>query len=273
MKDLLPAPLRRQASRAYWAWHNRGRHQLAGALSPRLRASRRALQAMRDRHRGERCFILGNGPSLASMDLSLLRGETTFGMNRIYLLFPSLGFRTTYYVAVNELVIEQCAPEIRALRGPMFITWRARRWLPRDSETIFLDTDYTGAETFSTDLRGRVFEGSTVTFVALQIAYHLGFEDVVLIGVDHRFTAGGEPNAPVVSAGDDPDHFSKGYFGKGFRWPLPALVGSERACRVARQAFETAGRRVVDATVGGKLEVFPKVDYLSLFGSERNRKA
>lgn len=273
MRDLLPAPLRRQASRAYWAWHNRGRHRLAGALSPRFHASRRALQAMRDRHRGERCFILGNGPSLASMDLSLLRGETTFGMNRIYLLFPSLGFQTTYYVAVNELVIEQCAREIRALRGPKFITWRARRWLPRDSEALFLDTDYTGAEAFATALGDRVFEGSTVTFVALQIAYHLGFEDVVLIGVDHRFTARGEPNAPVVSAGDDPDHFSKGYFGKGFRWQLPDLEASERAYRLARRAYEAAGRRVVDATVGGKLEVFPKVDYLSLFEPERNREA
>jgi len=228
---------------------------------------------MRDRHRGERCFILGNGPSLASMDLSLLRGETTFGMNRIYLLFPSLGFQTTYYVAVNELVIEQCAREIRALRGPKFITWRARRWLWRDCEAIFLDTDYTGAEAFATALGDRVFEGSTVTFVALQIAYHLGFEDVVLIGVDHRFTARGEPNAPVVSAGDDPDHFSKGYFGKGFRWQLPDLEASERAYRLARRAYEAAGRRVVDATVGGKLEVFPKVDYLSLFEPERNREA
>jgi hypothetical protein len=34
---------------------------------------------------------------------------------------------------------------------------------------------------------------------------------------------------------------------------------------MARQAYEKAGRQVLDATVGGKLTIFPKVDYDSLF--------
>jgi hypothetical protein len=265
LKDIAPAPLWRQASRGYWWWHNRGRHRLAGALSPRLAASRRALTAMKDRHRGERCFILGNGPSLARTDLSLLRGEATFGMNRVYLLFPTLGYQTTYYVAVNDLVIEQCAKDLRGLRGPKFITWRGRSWLRGDPETIFVDTDYTGAADFTPDVSGRVFEGSTVTFVALQIAFHLGFQDVVLVGVDHSFTSQGAPNTAVVTDGGDLNHFSPEYFGKGFRWQLPDLAASERAYQRARRAYESAGRRVVDATIGGKLEVFPKVDYRSLF--------
>ena len=60
----------------------------------------------------DRCFILGNGPSLKKTNLALLENEYTFGLNRIYLLFDQLGFSTTYYVAVNHLVIEQCANEI-----------------------------------------------------------------------------------------------------------------------------------------------------------------
>jgi hypothetical protein len=54
-------------------------------------------------------------------------------------------------------------------------------------------------------------------------------------------------------------------FGKGFRWQLPDLETSEIAYGMARSAFEADGRKVVDATVGGKLTVFPKVDYNSLF--------
>jgi hypothetical protein len=69
----------------------------------------------------------------------------------------------------------------------------------------------------------------------------------------------------VVSQGDDPDHFHTGYFGKGFRWQLPDLETSERGYRMARQAYEQAGREVLDATVGGKLAVFPKAAYESLF--------
>ena len=110
-----------------------------------------------------------------------------------------------------------------------------------------------------------MYEGFTVTYVALQLAFHMGFKKVILIGVDHNFTTKGPANQAVVSQGDDPNHFAPNYFGAAFKWQLPDLEGSERAYRLARQAYETAGRMVVDATVGGKLTVFPKVDYLSLF--------
>lgn len=104
-----------------------------------------------------------------------------------------------------------------------------------------------------------------MTYVAMQIAYYLGFHIVILIGVDHTFEAKGEPHTTVVSAGDDRDHFSLNYFGKGFRWQLPDLETSEVAYRLARSQFEHSGRRIVDATVGGKLDVFPKVPFESCF--------
>jgi hypothetical protein len=196
-----------------------------------------------------------------------LRGEFTFGLNRIYLLFPELGFSTSCLVSVNDLVLEQCADEMRALDLPKFITWRARRWFAADAQAIFLDSDYTGPETFSTDATGRIFEGFTVTYVALQLAFHMGFSQAILVGVDHRFVTQGPANEAVVSAGADPNHFAPDYFGKGFRWQLPDLAGSERAYQLARQAYEAADRRVLDATLGGELAVFPKIDYESLFVS------
>lgn len=264
-RETLPALVRRPLSRLYWWWHNRGQHRLAAALGPDLRHSARRLDEMKDLHRGERCFILGNGPSLRRTDLTRLRPETTFGTNRIYLAFGGMGFPTTYYVAVNTLVIEQCAEDIRSLDIPKFITWRGRRWLRGDRRTVFLDTDYTGRPTFSRDVRGRVFEGSTVTYVALQLAFHLGFEEVVLIGIDHNFEQKGPANATVVAQGDDRDHFDPTYFGRGFRWQLPDLEASEQAYRLAAEAFASAGRQVLDATIGGRLAVFPKVEYDSLF--------
>jgi hypothetical protein len=130
---------------------------------------------------------------------------------------------------------------------------------------MYLDTDYTPPESFATDVSGRVFEGSTVTYVALQLAYHMGFDDVILVGVDHNFETKGPANITVVSHGADQDHFSPEYFGKGFRWQLPDLEASERAYRLAKRAFEADRRRVRDATVGGKLTIFPKVDYDDLF--------
>jgi hypothetical protein len=223
------------------------------------------LREQKGSHPGERCFIIGNGPSLRQTDLAKLEGEFTFGLNRIYLLFSEMGFSTSCLVSVNDLVLEQCAGELRALPLPQFITWRARHLFAVDPQTTFLDTDYTGQETFSTDVCRRVFEGFTVTYVALQLAFHMGFSEVILVGVDHSFTTQGTANQAILSQGDDPNHFSPDYFGKGFKWQLPDLAGSERAYLMARKAFEAAGRSVRDATIGGKLTVFPKVDYNSLF--------
>lgn len=264
-RKLTPRPMWRLGSDAYWWWYNRGSHRLAAALSPQLARTRRILRGYANRHRGERCFILGNGPSLNHTDLSRLKGELTFGTNRIYLLFDDLGFATTYYAAINTLVIEQCADDIQAMSIPRFVTWRARRWLADRDEVLFLDTDYTGRPTFAEDLAGRIFEGGTVTYVAMQLAYAMGFREVILVGVDHSYFTKGPPNAAVESTGPDPNHFHLGYFGKGFRWQLPDLEASERSYRMAREAFERDGRRIVDATIGGKLTIFPKVDYEALF--------
>jgi hypothetical protein len=239
------------------AWPNTNLH-------PWRRASMQRLAALKDSQRGKRAFILGNGPSLAKTDVRKLKNEKTFGMNRVYLAFPEWGFPTSYFVCVNDLVIEQTANEIAALQMPKFLSWRSRRYIQPDEHTMFLHTTYERPK-FATDARGRLWEGATVTYVTLQLAYYLGFETVILIGVDHNFTSKGTPNTTVVSQGEDKDHFNAGYFGAGFRWQLPDLDQSERAYAMARQAYEADGRQVLDATIGGKLTVFPKVDYNSLF--------
>ncbi|MFO7997093.1 MAG: hypothetical protein R6U93_08195, partial [Dehalococcoidia bacterium] len=84
------------------------------------------IKALKDKHEGQRCFIIGNGPSLRNTDLSLLRDEVTFGLNRIYLLFDQIGFPTSYFVSFNNLVIEQCARDIAELPCPKFINWHYR---------------------------------------------------------------------------------------------------------------------------------------------------
>ena len=237
-------------------------------LHPWRRESIRRLVALKDIHKGERAFIIGNGPSLRQTDLSKLRNEITFGMNRIYLLFPELGFTTTYFASINDLVIEQFADEILALPMPKFLAWRSHRHFPSNlplaQSPTFLYTSYTGPR-FAKTITGRVWEGATVTNVALQLAFHMGFEKVILIGVDHNFTSKGDANKTVVSQGDDPNHFAPNYFGKGAKWQLPDLDTSEIGYTLAREAYRKAGREVIDATVGGKLTIFRKVDYNSLF--------
>lgn len=265
--EIMPPGLR-HLLRTGWNTLRRLSQWPSAILHPWRRKSISKLQRLKGVHRGQRCFVIGNGPSLKDMDLSPLESEFTFGMNRVYLAFEDWGFQTSYLVSVNDLVIEQCAQDFRRLDLPKFFSWRSHRLLypegPPDKFTHFLFTTYSGPR-FAPDARGRLWEGATVTYVCLQLAFHMGFEQVILIGVDHSFSTQGKPNTTVVSKGKDPNHFRDEYFGEGFRWQLPDLEMSERAYRKAYQAYLEAGRQVVDATVGGKLEVFPKVAYESLF--------
>jgi hypothetical protein len=268
IKNLFPPSIWKSISDARYAL-GRAAQWPTATLHPWRRESIRRLAALKDKYGGERCFVIGNGPSLRETDVSQLKGEYTFGMNRVYLAFDDWGFETSFLVSVNDLVVEQCVDDFLALEMSRFFSWRSRKFfphLPIDQLPTFLHTTYTGPG-FTTDARRRIWEGATVTNVCLQLAFHMGFEQVILIGVDHSFAAKGKPNATVVSEGDDQSHFDPRYFGKGFRWQLPDLDTSEQGYWMARQAFEAAGRSVLDATIGGHLQVFPKVDYNSLFDS------
>lgn len=228
------------------------------------RQSRKRIHKFKNIHQGDSCVIIGNGPSLKTMDLDWLRDTYTFGLNRIYLKFPELGFSTTYFVSVNQLVIEQCAADIADLPMPKFIGWYWREFLDLAPDINYVRYIKDGTLDFSIDPGHRIWEGATVTYVAMQLAYYMGFQKIYLIGVDHHFNTKGEPNKVVVTEESDPDHFDPNYFGKGFRWQLPDLDRSEEAYRIAKNVYEADGREILDATVNGKLDIFPKIDYRSI---------
>ncbi len=223
------------------------------------------LRKFKNIHAGERCVIIGNGPSLRDTKVELLRGEITFGLNRIYLMFDRLGFETTYHVVVNKLVVEQCSDEFRRINSPLFVTTPNREYLGGLANAVYLTP--LGCPRFTTNPAHGIWEGGTVTYVAMQLAYYMGFTEVVLVGVDHRFVEKGPANKVVISTGPDQSHFDPRYFGAGFKWQLPDLETSEVAYHLARRKFESSGRRIVDATVGGALDIFPKIPLDEVLGN------
>lgn len=249
--------------------------RLTGYLSSGWgRESARRLRAMRNRHQGKRAWIIGNGPSLGEMDLSPLANEYTFGSNRIYLAFDDFGFCTTYLSASARWIIRQFGEEMAESGSQVFMTHRYARQHPELPRTVTTFLSRRKA-CFGVDpLFWGFHDGGTVTYTSMQLAFFFGFTEVILIGVDHSFVETGTPAAEtlpqaaddprpatVVSGGDDPNHFLPNYFGKGVKWTLPSWHQMEAAYAMARNHYEAAGRRIVDATVGGKLTVFPKVDY------------
>lgn len=230
--------------------------------------------AFRDRHQGERAFIIGNGPSLNNIDLTRLKNEATFGVNAIYLNREKMGFLPTHHIVEDVFVAEDRAAEINALSGPhKWYGHYLRYCLKQTPDVCWLNVacdyrNYPGFPHFSTNAARIVWVGGTVSYIALQLAYHMGFKEVILVGFDHSYSIPKEAKVDgraITSTSDDPNHFHPDYFGKGYRWHDPRVDRMEKAYVNARRAYEAAGRKVINATAGGHLEVFERRDFDSLF--------
>jgi len=106
-----------------------------------------------------------------------------------------------------------------------------------------------------------IYEGFTVTYVCMQLAYWMGFTTALLVGVDHRFTFEGQPNEQVISQGADPNHFHPDYFGKDVAWNNPDLYRSEMAYRMALTNYKWDDRKIINLTPDTALDVFEKQDW------------
>ena len=215
---------------------------------------------LKGRHSGETCLIIGNGPSLKDIPLDFLKKYVSFGTNRIYRL-PE--FEPHYYACVNPLVLDQFGSEmIQAYKGKVRRFFLSEHFIEQNTSlaaqpaVIPLHSLYDRA--FFTDPTKGLYEGHTVTFVCLQLAYWMDFQTALLVGVDHRYTHPGMPNEELVSDRDDPNHFDPDYFGKGTRWNAPDLVHSTEAYQMAKKAYEDVGRNIVNLTPNSALEVFEK---------------
>ncbi len=99
---------------------------------PWRRESKRRLAALKDTHKGERCFVVGNGPSLKNTDLSKLKNDFCIGMNRISSPPTNFVFARTFWCVSMTMVVEQSVEEFNNLQMPKFFAWRARKWLTMD---------------------------------------------------------------------------------------------------------------------------------------------
>ena len=161
---------------------------------------------------------------------------------------------------MNNLVVKQNQDYFAGADVPVFLGWKCRWFMGRRKGPNLHYLNMLPTMDFSSDIRkGVAAFGSTVTYTAMQLAYSLNVARVVLFGVDHSFASAGPAHTIVKSDGPDRSHFDPNYFGKGMYWGLPDLEGSEKAYGRAKAAFERSGREILDATIGGKLQVFQKI--------------
>lgn len=238
------------------------------------------IRQLKDSHIGERCFILGNGPSLKHWDLDMLKGEFTFASNRIYNAFEDTLWLPDVYMAVDPVMLE--TELIQACAVPCKIRvlcWNVLRSLKRESLDRKAYEIWRGPKKFKIceapcwadksahipdDVAYGFSNGQTVTFDAIQLAIYMGFSQIYLLGVDFNYTRVLGEDGHFHSVQGVQDHFGEQNNPATFMVECPIL----HAYTAARQYCDAHGIRIRNATRGGKLEVFERVQFEDLFETD-----
>jgi 6-hydroxymethylpterin diphosphokinase MptE-like len=240
----------------------------------------RSMWRWHNRYKGQRCFVIGNGPSLAEMDISQLKDEITIGSNGIYKKFPEWRFSTNYLLFEDIEQTELRGPQIHTIKKTIKLAAIHNAYaFKADKNTFFFNArlgtrhywDHI-APMFSTNFADIVYLGSTVTTIGLQLAFYLGCDPVYIIGVDHDY---GElpklfPPGKITVTKDNYHlvqqcHFDNDYYKIGDKIGVPNIKLQNEAYTEAKRIFESNKRNIINAGVCSKLNIFKKCDYNSLF--------
>lgn len=218
--------------------------------------NREFLEGCQNKHKGETLYLLANGPSINKTNLNTLKGRNVMCMNRFYIKFKDLDFNPTYLVCIEETVLDQFSDDFTKLEVPTFVNWRTRNKIPG---VHYLKESFNVSPFFQPDVTKPANTGGTVTFMCLQLAYYMGFEKVIILGMDHSFKeTGTAAKAEIRTQEKDESHFDPNYFPKGMKWVLPDLQKSEYSYHLADMYYKNANREIIDATIGGKCPIFTK---------------
>lgn len=240
------------------------------------------LASWRDKFKGRRCFVLGNGPSLKQMDLSVLKDEVTIGCNGIYKSFDEWGWKVNYLLFEDIEQTELRRHDIPHVHGTTKLAGLHNAYaFAADRETYFMNVRNLDAQflqtlfpQFSEDFPFQVHLASTVTYIGLQLAFHLGCDPVYVIGIDHNYGELPRMFPPCkITISEDNIHLVRGlhlkedYYKVGDVIGVPSVDYMEEGYAKAREVFELRGRRIYNAGVNSKLEVFERCEFASLFGA------
>lgn len=179
----------------------------------------RQMAKLKGTHLNDSCFIIGHGPSLTAGDLTALWNKKIdcFGVNRVFKIFPQTDWRPTYYVNTDAVLIRDCLADVNKIPTDFkFIPLQNHYYLNIDvnNPTYFFRNDKREndqPEGFSLDCTSQVNIVGTVTIASMQLAMHLGYRHIYLLGVDHSFDKIITENGEIVVDPSVKNYFIEGY--------------------------------------------------------------
>lgn len=219
---------------------------------------------IKNSHAGERCFIIGNGPSLTMQDLDMLKGEFCFAANQIFFAFDKTEWRPSAYVTVNVDTFVGYERQINALACEYkFIDQKALDYGIEIPGAVYLKhgTWQPSEDFFSQNIEKYYYNGGTVAYTAMQIAVYMGFKEIYLLGIDNNYTFEKKKDGKKI-VNNIQNHFYKDETDKDKPQNLYANVDVQHLNESFKAAYEYAdnhGIKIFNATRGGKLDVYPRM--------------
>lgn len=214
---------------------------------------------------GKRCFIIGNGPSLQVHDLELLGNVDCFAANGIFHIFQNTSWRPTYYMVMDRYY--DAPPEvIRDIEcNTVFLSdyyWRFNQVLRKDAICLHLHIPLsTRHYPVSQDIRKKVISSYTVSFIAMQIAAYMGYKEIYLLGFDHNYNLEIDKKGRLIKNTENTSHF---FTDERPDQVVANVIEMTKSYIAFRDYAQKRGITVKNATRGGKLEVFERIDFDSL---------
>lgn len=211
------------------------------------------IKTLKNKHKDERLFIIATGPSLNKTNLELLKNETLMGMNTLYK--NPISSHCNYFVVgdgnvwikeFKNILKLNCTIFLPAIAGRKYLLSRKKYNEYIDSKQSVIPLKYLGKLTeekkISEDISKGLYGYTTVVHLCLQIAYYLGFKKVYLVGCDCTYNKG--------------THFNNSNIDeklKNFDWSREI-----EGFKLFKKFFEENNREIINATVGGDLEIFKR---------------
>ena len=233
------------------------------------------LKTLKGIHAGERCFIIGNGPSLNERDLNCLCNEYTFAANRIFNIFSKTEWRPTYYMSMDDRIIKEVQDKLKDYKfGHIFLE---SNYCNIKGSTNYLTRIFVGplevdvnrnryndtSAYVSEDVSDHFCGAWTVTFGAIQLAIYMGFKEIYLLGVDHNYSTSRDASGKLHVDPSVQDYFDNQKYDTRYDF---GYLSVQYAYEIAKEYCDNHNIKIYNATRGGKLEVFERVDFDELMG-------